>query len=422
MPFNAGWSSDLIGAAMMSLWSDAEAAHFKGDLALRAYTSRLLGSDDSLVLHGGGNTSLKRDGVLFVKGTGFDLALVEEHSFTALRLPCAQELLQAERLTNAAMVAALVECLVDCSAPRPSIETLMHAAIPQRYVEHTHADSVLAVINTEHAARIAATVYGELAPLVPYRHSGADLASACRTALEERGTPGTIGLLLQFHGVVAFGDTARASYENMIRLVSFAESYLRANGAWEIARGTGSTSATDPVLPSQFRATFERVAGFAPVVRRIDAPSCSAFLRRPDLPVLSQQGPSTPQHAVYTKRVPLLGWGLDAYAARYTEYLGRTLGPPGLRLIDPAPRIVIDPTAGVLALGADERSAGIAADFYRHDIEVMLRASAHDRYRSAPEEAIARAELEYGAGSHPAREEPKEARATAAAPLPGNRA
>jgi rhamnose utilization protein RhaD (predicted bifunctional aldolase and dehydrogenase) len=381
---------------MKSLWNDAEAATFRGELGLRVYTSRLLGQDKSLVLHGGGNTSLKHDDTLFVKATGSDLARVDESMFCALRLARARELLERDPLTNAEMMELLDPCLIRHPGPRPSIETLMHAILPFRYVEHTHADSVLAVINTENGERISAAVYGNLAPLVPYRHSGVDLARACMHVLQERGTRQTLGLLLQFHGVVAFGESARASYDNMIRLVSLAEDYLRANGAWDIPLHGQFTHESGCPAPAAFYTEAAGLARFPLAVHRIDEPLCSAFMQRDDLPVLSQWGPSTPQHAVYTKRVPQLGWDVEAFAARYADYLIRTLGRHALERIDPAPRIVIDPTSGVFALGVDDDAARVAAEFYLHDMEVMMRASAHDRYRAAPEHAIAQAELEYG--------------------------
>jgi rhamnose utilization protein RhaD (predicted bifunctional aldolase and dehydrogenase) len=381
---------------MISRWNDAEAAAFAGKLGLRVYTSRLLGRDPSLVLHGGGNTSFKQDEVLFVKASGSDLARVDDGMFCALPLTAARRLLEREGLTNAEMMTLLASCMVQRSDRRPSIETLMHAILPYRYVEHTHADSVLAVINTANARRIAATVYGDLAPLVPYRHSGVELARACTDALQEKATAQTIGLLLQFHGVVAFGDTAQASYGNMIRLVTLAEDYLKANHAWHLSVDNRFAGAPQRPVPATFRGAVARFAGLPLAVHPIQEPLARAFARRDDLPVLSQHGPSTPQHAVHTKRVPQLGWDVQSYAARYTEYITRTLGSEGLARIDPAPRIVIDPEAGVLALGVEDRAAHVAADFYVHDMEVMMRASAHDRYVAAPEQAIAQAELEYG--------------------------
>jgi rhamnose utilization protein RhaD (predicted bifunctional aldolase and dehydrogenase) len=390
---------------MISLWNDTEAAAFGEGLGLRVYASRLLGRVPSLVLHGGGNTSVKQDDLLFVKASGSDLACVDQSGFCAVRLPAARRLLERGSLANSEMMRLLASCAVQHPERRPSIETLMHASLPYRYVEHTHADSVLAVINTENAERIAGDLYGSLAPLVPYRHSGAELARACLQTLEEKVTGETIGLLLQFHGVVAFGATARASYENMIRLVTLAEDYLKANGAWHLGIDFGLSGVSEQAVPRAFRSDAARVAHWPLVVRQIREPIAGVFARRHDLVVVSQRGPSTPQHAVHTKRLPLLGWDVESYAARYTEYLVRTLGHEALSSIDPAPRIVIDPGAGVFALGVDDEAARVAADFYVHDMEVMTRASAHDRYLSAPEQAIAQAELEYGGFERKIREQ-----------------
>ena len=173
---------------MQSLWNEAAASQCHGELALRAYSSRLLGGDTTLVLHGGGNTSLKinADGeaVLYVKGTGSDLARVDERAFTPLRLQPVQALLKQPQLENAAMMQALQGCALVPTAPRPSIETLMHAGLPFRCVEHTHADAVLAAMNVDNIAAAHAEVYGDIAPLVPYHHSGHALARACVQTFE----------------------------------------------------------------------------------------------------------------------------------------------------------------------------------------------------------------------------------------------
>ena len=207
---------------------------------MRAYSSRLLGGDASMVLHGGGNTSIKLNenaaAVLYVKGTGSDLARVDASSFTPLRLDGVQAVLGESELNNAAMMQALDACLARRPAPRPSIETLLHGGLPFRCVEHTHADAVLAAMNVDAIQRVHAEVYGDRAPLVPYCHSGHALARACMEAFNARRTGNTIGLILAFHGVVAFGDDVRSSHENMIELVTRAEDYLRARGAWDVAQ------------------------------------------------------------------------------------------------------------------------------------------------------------------------------------------
>ncbi len=381
---------------MKSLWNDTEAAHHGGALALRAYTSRLLGEDKSLVLYGGGNTSVKVDDLLYVKGTGSDLAQVGESDFTPLRLDCLRRLFERDMPDPAGMMQALDGCIAQQPAPRPSIETMLHAALPFPYVEHTHAYAVLAAVNVEHAGQVAARLYGELAPLVPYRHSGIELARQCLEVFRRCGTDRTIGLILAFHGVVAFGNSARESYENMIRLATIAEDYLKAKNAWDIAFADTSRILPDRAGLAKLRAHASRAAGFPLIMRTMNDPLCLAFARRADLPIVSRQGPATPQHAIYTKRVPLLGRDVDAFSREYRAYLQRHPETAGDGRIDAAPRIIIDPDLGVCALGVNADYAARAAEVYRRDIEVISRASAHDAYRAAPEHEIARAEAEYG--------------------------
>lgn len=391
---------------MKSLWSDEEARQFKGDLGLRVYASRLLGRDKSLVLHGGGNTSVKikpagSAELLYVKSTGSDLAQIDEASFVPLSLASTRELFDRERLDNREMMRLLVDC-ASRPAPRPSIETMLHAALPARFVEHTHADSVLAVANVENGDRVVTELYGELAPIVPYYHSGIELARACLEAFQQHGTKCTIGLILRFHGVVAFGDSARESYENMLWLVSIAEDYLKSRDAWEI-RTTGSTPApVDQVTLDALRTEVSRAASHPLVMHCMRDPLCLAFARRDDLHTVSQQGPATPQHALFTKRVPLIGRDVVSYARRYQAYLARHLGTAAESRIDAAPRIVLDAGFGLCAFGVNAGSAAIAAEVYRHDMKIISRASAHGVYRSAPEDAIALAELEYGGDEVPA--------------------
>lgn len=390
---------------MKSRWNEADAARCGNELALRTYSSRLLGSDASLVLHGGGNTSLKQDEhgtrVLYVKGTGSDLAQVDERAFAPLRLDQVTRLLAQERLDYDGMMRALDHCLARRPAPRPSIETLMHAGLPFRFVEHTHADSVLAAMNVDTIEAVHAQVYGSLAPLVPYHHSGPALARACVETWREHGAANTIGLVLAFHGVVAFADDARSAYERMIDLVTRAEDFLKVRGAWDVLPEAASSARDIQGLDALHRA-INAVAG-VPLVRHCEPdPRYVAFARRGDIHAITQQGPATPQHAVYTKRVPLIGRDVAAYAARYREYLDHHLAPAASARVDAAPRIVLDAQWGLCAFGKTARDARIAAEMFAHDIMIISRATAHGQYRSAPPAAIAQAEFEYGGYATPA--------------------
>lgn len=377
---------------MHNLWDDATAQRCASALELRAYSSRLIGSESEMVLYGGGNTSLKSADTLHVKGTGADLAAVREEHFTALDLCKLRMLLDDKKLPDDELMLRVDGCKRDPQAPRPSIETLLHAALPYSHVEHTHADAVLAVANVDTCETTCAEVFGELAPVVPYRHSGAGLARACQTVFEAHATAGTIGLILAFHGVVAFGHSARESYENLLHLVNLAENWLQRRGAWQLPAAAECDGHADP---EPLRSAASSIAGFPLAMRVVSTPETLAFAQRVDLAEISQQGPPTPQHAIYVKRIPLLGTDVYAYAEHYRDYLRKTLGPAA-HGIDAAPRIALDPAFGLCAFGVNDRYAEIAAEIYLHDIAIITRASAHGRYRAASARDIARAEHEYG--------------------------
>ena len=393
---------------MPNRWNPALAAGFDSALELRAYSSRLLGADPTLVLHGGGNTSVKgtwarADGstipCLHVKGSGADLARVVATDFTPLALEPARALLDGPSLTDDAFIAALAPLVLRPDAPRPSIETLLHAALPASHVEHTHSDNVLALVNTDAGSAIARAVFGDLAPVVPFRHSGFDLARACADVFARDATDRTVGLILAFHGVVAFGNDAQASYDNMLRLAQLAEDYLRGKGAWDLTRTAAVVlDATDALALARLRRSLSAIAGFPLVLARDDDPEVMGFVGRDDLPDIALQGPPTPQHSIFTKRVPMIGRDADGYAHAYRAYL-QTAAPPGTephRLPDPAPRVALDRRLGLVGAGIDARHAAITTEVYRHDIDIISRASAHDRYRALPPGQVLAGEIHYG--------------------------
>jgi rhamnose utilization protein RhaD (predicted bifunctional aldolase and dehydrogenase) len=388
---------------MKSLWDESAAQRQATPLALRAYTSRLIGGNPDLVLHGGGNTSLKTSDTLHVKGTGADLASVTEMHFTPLDLDRLRRLINDPQLSDAARMLGVEACKKTPRSAKPSIETLMHAVLPHSHVEHAHADAVLAVANVEACESTCAEVFGELAPVVPYRHSGAGLALACQQVYETRATSRTIGLILAFHGVVAFGNSAKESYGNLLRLVTLAEDWLRSRKAWDLPVSAVSGS-SNAALAGEMRNEASTLAGFPLSMHLVSTPETLAFARRTDLGDVALQGPPTPQHAIYTKRLPLIDGDMQSYAARYRMYLQQTLGDSAHGL-DMAPRIVLDPAFGLCAFGVNDHYAAIAAGIYLHDIAIISRASAHGRYRSASVEDIARAELEYGGFEQRVREQ-----------------
>jgi rhamnose utilization protein RhaD (predicted bifunctional aldolase and dehydrogenase) len=199
---------------MQSLWNDEEAAGFKGDLALRVYTSRLLGRDKSLVLHGGGNTSVKlrqtnlvgdNEDILYVKGSGWDLEFIEEAGFSPVRMAHLLKLAQLEALSDPQMVNELATHMTRSTAPAPSVETILHALLPHKYVDHTHSDAVLAVTDTTDGEKRIAEIYGDKVVIIPYVMPGFDLARLCAERFPKQVGKNTIGMVLMKHGLFSFG-------------------------------------------------------------------------------------------------------------------------------------------------------------------------------------------------------------------------
>ena len=238
---------------MKSLWDDRDAQACTDDLALRCYTSRLLGRDPTLVLHGGGNTSVKLtvrnllgddEEILYVKGSGWDLATIEPAGFAPVRLAPLRRLATLPELSDVEMVNQLATQVTRVGAPAPSVEAILHAILPWRWVDHTHADAVLSITNTANGEARIREVYGDSVVVIPYVMPGFDLARLCAERFPAEAGPNTIGMVLLNHGIFSFGATARESYERMIELVGRAEAYLLHQRAWSIpARDTGSASA-----------------------------------------------------------------------------------------------------------------------------------------------------------------------------------
>ena len=385
---------------MESLWNDAEAARYVTDVALRVYTSRLLGRDSTLVLHGGGNTSVKAksrnavgeaEDILHVKGSGWDLETIEEAGFAPVRTAHLLKLARLEALSDPQMMNELATQVTRAGAPAPSVEAILHAILPYQYVDHTHADALLAITNTPDGERRAREIYGMDTVIVPYVMPGFDLARQCARQFAAEARADTIGMVLLNHGIFSFGATARESYERMIALVGRAEAYLARHGAWALPQPKADAGA--PVLRlelARLRRDLSDSAGFALVLATHSAPKYLDFARRSDVAALSQQGPATPDHVIRTKRVPMLGRDVGAYAGAYRDYFNRHARPAKAprTMLDPAPRVVLDPAFGMACAGRTARDARIVHDIYAHTVDVILRAAALGGYRALPERDI----------------------------------
>jgi rhamnose utilization protein RhaD (predicted bifunctional aldolase and dehydrogenase)/NAD(P)-dependent dehydrogenase (short-subunit alcohol dehydrogenase family) len=391
---------------MQSLWNEQEAATFDGPLGPRVYTSRLLGSERTLVLHGGGNTSVKlrepdifgeEEDVLYVKGSGHSLDTITAAGFTPLRLHPLVRLLTLDALSDQQWANELTRHVLRSDAPPASVETLLHALLPHPYVDHTHPDALLAILATPGGGERVQELYGEQVVIIPYTRSGFPIAKRCHDLFTAQATPQTIGMVLMNHGLFTFGDTARESYERMLDLVTRAEDYLKQREAWHIAMPVSPL----PQRPmrqelAELRRQVSEVAGFPMIMTTHTDEQCLGFIQRPDVAVISQQGPATPDHVIRTKNRPLLGAAnLPAFREAYQRYYD-THAPHAaqpLAMLDPAPRVILDAALGMLTTGRTAKDAAIASDIYRNTIDIIVRATALEEYRALSEQDIF--EMEY---------------------------
>ena len=381
---------------MKNLWNDDEAARYPGDLGLRVYTSRLLGRDKSLVLHGGGNTSVKireknlfgeEEEILYVKGSGWDLETIEEGGFAPVHMPHLLKLAQLETLPDPQMVNELLTHMTRATAPAPSIETILHAALPFKFVDHTHADAVVTITNTADGEARIRSIYGDAVVVIPYVMPGFDLARLCARKFAAEAGSNTVGMVLMNHGIFSFGDTARVAYERMIELVSQAENYLAQQGAWEIPPAPALAPATGHKIElATLRREVSKAAGQPMIVAARPDGRSRHFARRADIAVISQQGPATPDHVIRTKRLPQVGRDVAAYGADYRAYFeahaAQTKTP--LTMLDPAPRVILDPELGLCTVGRSAKDAAVVAEIYQHTMDIIARATLLGGFRALP--------------------------------------
>ncbi len=393
---------------MINRWNNAEAEAFikelgptfGEDLALRTYSSRLLGSDPELVLHGGGNTSVKtqwRDrfasltDAIYVKASGFDMSSIPPAGHSGMLLEPIRRLLALPHLSEQEMVDELRRCLLDWRAATPSIETLMHAGITAKFVDHTHADAILTLTNQRGAEGLVREILGEHVAVIPYVKAGFELAQAVNARVG--GSPDSDAIVLMQHGLVTWGPTAEASYKKMIELVTRTEQYLESRrtrvfvssgesvqAAREsyaqvapILRGCLARPSGDPDRP------FKRV-----ILRPLIEPEVLGLLESECAQPLLMTPPLTPDHLIRTKSLPLslhnpgdsqqfreetkaaIKEYVEAYDQYFSRYESRLV--PGLQKFDSYPRVVIVPGIGAVCAGEDLRAAEIARDITRQTL------------------------------------------------------
>jgi len=282
------------------------------------------------------------------------------------------------------MVNELNTHMLRAGAPSPSVETILHAILPHKYVDHTHADAVLSVSNAPEGEKRIREIYGERVVVIPYIMAGFDLAAYCAREFPKQAKGNTVGMVLLSHGIFSFADDARTSYELMVELVSMAEEYLARKKAWQIAVSPSGSSSFRREEIAQLRRAISDQAGNPLLLRVNDSPRFLGFAQRPDLEKLALQGPATPDHVIRTKPFPMIGRDVAAYARQYRAYFEEHAQKAGGQktMLDAAPRMALDPALGFVAVGRTAKDTAIVEDLYDHTIDVILRAEALGGWRA----------------------------------------
>jgi len=390
---------------MKNLWSDADSTLFDGDLALRVYTSRLLGKDPTLVLHGGGNTSVKitesnivgnQEEILYVKGSGWDLEFIEKAGFSPVRMNHMLSLAKLDTLSDPQMVNELKTQLTNATSPTPSVETILHAILPFKYVDHTHSDAVVTVTNTLEGEDRIREIYGERVVIIPYVMPGFDLAKDVARIFSEQSTDKTEGMVLMNHGIFSFGDSAKESYDRMISLVNEAENYLINKNAWDIEKPEANFEQKNiSNQVAELRQKISLAIGKPVLMHLTNSLLGFNFCNNADVNRIASKGPLTPDHVIRTKRIPMIGRDINKYNEEYASYFNKNEINAKARktMLDPAPRVILDKEFGLCAVGKNMSEIGIISDIYEHTMESILRAEKLGGFEALPAKDIF--DLEY---------------------------
>ncbi|GAB6007392.1 bifunctional aldolase/short-chain dehydrogenase [Geobacillus vulcani] len=396
-------------------WDDNKATQLPKGLEELVYRSNLIGSDRSVCNWGGGNTSMKtieKDfrgreiEVMWVKGSGSDLATMKAKHFTGLRLEDIRPLMEREEMSDEEMVEYLSHCMIDRKHPRPSIETLLHAFLPFKHVDHTHPDAIISICCADNGRQIAEEIYGNRFVWVPYVRPGFTLSKMISEGV--KNNPNAELVLMERHGLVTWGDTAKECYNKTISIINEAEQYIQAR--IDETRVFGGQK-YEPLPTEERKAVFAQVL---PVIRGAvsdqkrmivtydDADDVLQFVNSYDAPILSQVGAACPDHLVHTKRVPLyIDWdpqsenvprliekvkeGIARFKEEYKAYFERNK-QEGDQMFEPAPRVILIPGLGMVNTGKSLAMANISGALYHRAIAVMKGATALGNFVSLNEE------------------------------------
>lgn len=352
--------------------------------------SRRLGSDPFLVLFGGGNSSAKHHSTLYVKASGHDMGTITAKGFAPLKRDSVVSMLTQDSMSDGELVSKLRALLLDPEASNPSIETPLHALLPHESVLHTHADAIVTLTNTVGSDQLIADVLGSRVAVVPYCMPGFELAKHIQGMIASVDLDELDGIVLKHHGLFTFGPTAEVALDRHLSLIDRAAAWIEnATGVRYLADPDEAPVTIDhsPALAdlhAQLTVTF----GGEFAVDAVDSPQIAAFLARDDLDTITQQGPTTLEHVIRTKRVPLIDRDLDGFAESYRAYFERhrMRHEAPLMMVEPYPCVALDPDAGIVGIGRTAQQARAARTIYRHTARIIEAAEALGGYRSISEE------------------------------------
>jgi rhamnose utilization protein RhaD (predicted bifunctional aldolase and dehydrogenase)/NAD(P)-dependent dehydrogenase (short-subunit alcohol dehydrogenase family) len=376
---------------LTSLWDNEEAREYKTDLDLRVYTSRLLGRDASLVLHGGGNTSVKStatnlfgevEEILYVKGSGWDLSTIEAEGFAPVKMDMLLKMAELKELSDTDMVKYQRLAMTNPSAPNPSVEAILHAIIPFKFVDHTHTDAVVTITNTQGGEEKIKELYGDSVLVIPYIMPGFVLAKLIYDMTRDVDWSKLEGMVLMNHGLFTFSDDAKKSYEKTIELVDKAEKYLEAKGATlDVEKADVSL---ELLTLAKIRKEVSNLKGAA-TISILNESDLALHFSRQNVEKIALQGPLTPDHVIRTKRVPaILGddfkTDLADFVKEYKEYFEANKTTE--TLLNPAPNFAILKGGGALSFGSNAKEANIIKDINDHTYEAILKAEMLGGYKA----------------------------------------
>ncbi len=360
---------------MKNLWNDVEAKKYSTALQLRVYTSNLLGSCSDLVLHGGGNTSVKINisnvDILYVKGSGWDLSSIKEEGFAPVALNVLLKMAQEETLSDKDMVHEQKQAMINKNAPNPSVEAILHAIIPFKYVDHTHADSIVTISNTKKGKEYIQKIFPNFL-IIPYVMPGFILAKTVYEYTKDFNWLKCEGIILLNHGIFTFDDDAKKSYDKMINAVTKAELFLKQNTSLEISEKTDKLNFDFIKL----KILVEKEKNHEIVLKINQSPLAVHYASQENLMINATKGLLTPEHIIRTKRNPLIlengniQVALKNYIQDYKKYFEAFKKDE--ICLNPAPNYAVIKNVGIVCFGKNEKEASIINDIVSHTIKAVL--------------------------------------------------